>query len=125
MKFIQTPNFNKSKGIPKIGFVLHGTLGGYIGSVAWLCNQNRPSPTSAHYVIGRASGEVVQLVKNEDIAWHAGNINNPTKRAKEILPKNFLGKYKNPNDYFIGIEFVWGYDINGIVTGKQIGRAHV
>ncbi len=113
MLFLKTKNYTKTKNIPKIGYVLHGTLGGFEGSVAWLLNSNRPNPTSAHYVIGRKQGQVVQLVRDEDISWHAGNISNPNSRAKWLIPKNIFGKYKNPNDYFIGIEFVWGYNING------------
>jgi len=117
MKFFQTPNYTPSKGIQKIGFVLHGTLGGYDGAVSWLLRTPKErgtnSASSAHYVIGRNEGEVTQLVKNEDISWHAGNISNPNSRAKWLIPKNILGKFKSPNDYFIGIEFVWGYDING------------
>lgn len=118
--FRQTPNYTKGTGIPKIGFVLHGTLGAYNGAVEWLCNNNRYDAqgnklpnSSAHYVIGRKEGEVIQLVKNEDISWHAGYIKNPNSRAKWLIPKNWLGQFKSPNDYFIGIEFAWGYDLNG------------
>lgn len=113
--FTQTPNYQKTTGIPKIGFILHGTLGSYTGSVSWLLNGDRPNPTSAHYVIGRNEGEVTQLVKNEDIAWHAGVISNPNQRAQAVLPKKSIllgGGFDNPNKYFIGIEFVWGFDMN-------------
>lgn len=113
IKFTQTPNYAKGTGIKKIGFVLHGTLGAYKGAVEWLMTPKEKrkdkSQSSAHYVIGRNEGEVTQLVKESDIAWHAGNISNPTARAQKVLPKK-NGKYLNPNDYFIGIEFAWGYD---------------
>lgn len=112
--FKQTPNFSKNSGNKKIGFVLHGTLGAYAGAVNWLCTppEERPdgSSSSAHYVIGRKDGEVIQLVKNEDISWHAGNISNPTERAKLAMPKKTDGTFMNPNQSFIGIEFAWGYD---------------
>lgn len=110
--FNQTKNYQKSNGVKKIGFVLHGTLGAYSGAVEWLLNSDRPNPTSAHYVIGREEGQVVQLVRNEDIAWHAGIISNPAKRFTDIMPKNANGTFKSPNHYFIGIEFVWGYDMD-------------
>jgi len=113
MNFRQTPNYEKFEGTQKIGFVLHGTLGAYNGAVEWLCNNNRSPLSSAHYVIGRNEGEVTQLVKNEDVAWHAGIISNPADNAKKVLPKNLLGGFKNPNYYFVGIEFAWGYDVNG------------
>jgi len=117
IKFTQTPNYTKGSGAPKIGFVLHGTLGSYNGSIGWLMTrpEDRPDRTqsSAHYVIGRNEGEVTQLVRNEDISWHAGNISNPSSRITSLLPKNPDGTFKNPNTSFIGIEFVWGYDMNG------------
>lgn len=122
MIFRQTKNYTKGTGISKIGWVFHGTLGSYSGAVDWLLNSNRPNPTSAHYVIGRKEGEVTQLVSEYDVAWHAGNISNPSKRAMGIIPQSVTGKFKNPNDYFIGIEFVWGYDVNGdgSVSGEDL-----
>lgn len=113
--FKQTPNYTKNSGNGKLGFVLHGTLGAFNGAVEWLCTppEKRPdgSSSSAHYVIGRKEGEVIQLVKNEDVSWHAGYISNPSERAKKVIPKNATtGAFANPNQFFIGIEFAWGYD---------------
>jgi len=50
--------------------VIHSTEGGLRGSTRWL--QVRRSKTSAHYVISR-TGRIYQLVRLNDIAWHAGN----------------------------------------------------
>lgn len=112
--FKQTPNFTKNIGNKKIGFVLHGTLGAFNGATNWLMTppEQRPdgSSSSAHYVIGRKDGEVVQLVKNEDISWHAGYVSSPAPRAQKAIPKYPSGAFQNPNQYFIGIEFAWGYD---------------
>lgn len=110
MQFIQTPNYQKNSGNKKIGFVLHGTLGGYKGAVDWLLNKDRSNPTSAHVVIGKNEGEITELVKPQDIAWHAGLISNPSARFKAFMPKNTNGTFKSPNQFFIGIEFAWGYD---------------
>ena len=109
--FRQTPNYSIGKQ-PKRGYVLHATIGGYRGAVEWLMNGNRPNRSSAHYVIGRAEGEVTQLVKDEDESWHAGNISNPGEYAKKYMLKNADGTYVNPNRYTIGIEFASGYDMN-------------
>lgn len=104
-----TTNFTKGTE-PKIGFIIHGTLGNYDGAVSWLyepCgNRNPVSYSSAHYVIAK-DGRMTQLVKNEDVAWHAGTVSNPTKEAQAVLPKTILGGYKNPNQSFIGIELEW------------------
>jgi N-acetyl-anhydromuramyl-L-alanine amidase AmpD len=101
--FQQTPNYAQGN-TKKIAVVLHFTLGAYAGAVSWLCNANRPNRSSANFVIGRKEGEIVQLVKLTDIAWHAGNISNPNDRAKRIMLKNLDGTYVNPNQYTIGIE---------------------
>ncbi len=109
--FQQTPNYALGPA-KKVAVVLHFTLGAYKGAVEWLCNANRPNRSSAHYVIGRNPGEIVQLVKLADIAWHAGAISNPNDRAKRIMKKNLDGSWVNPNQYTIGIELAAGYDVD-------------
>ena len=49
----------------------------------------RSSKVSCHYLINR-SGKIFRLVKDENVAWHAG--------------KSMWGKYKNLNKNSIGIE---------------------
>ena len=109
--FQQTPNYTPGP-TKKTAVVLHFTLGSYRGAVEWLCNANRPNRSSSHFVIGRNPGEIVQLVKLTDIAWHAGNISNPNDRAKRIMLKNLDGSWVNPNQYTVGIELAAGYDID-------------
>lgn len=109
--FQQTPNYSVGP-TKKLAVVLHFTLGAYNGAVSWLMNANRPNRSSAHYVIGRNEGEITQLVKVTDIAWHAGVISNPNDRAKKIMLKNLDGSYINPNQYTIGIELAAGYDVD-------------
>lgn len=62
--------------------VIHITDGGakIDGPVGWFKNPNQrdvkgnPIHVSAHYVIGQ-NGEVVQMVKHNDVAWHASSAN--------------------------------------------------
>lgn len=112
-----SPNFTKGTR-PKIGYILHGTLGKYEGAVEWLCTppEKRPvvSYSSAHYVIAK-DGRVTQLVADSDVSWHAGNVSNPTKRAQTLLP-TVNGKYLNPNESFIGIELEWLTTVDEITT---------
>jgi len=112
INFKQTPNYSVGKE-KKIGWIIHGTLGAYKGAVEWLSNGNRENRTSAHFVIGRNEGEIIQLVKIADVAWHAGVISNPNEKAKKVLPKRLDGQFDNPNKYFVGVEIAWGYDVNG------------
>lgn len=118
--FQQTPNYAVGP-TKKTVVVLHFTLGSYAGAVSWLSNANRPNRSSAHFVIGRKEGEITQLVKITDIAWHAGAINNPNDRAKQIMLKNLDGSYVNPNQYTIGIELAAGYDVDqdGVVEPNE------
>jgi len=111
IEFKQTQNYATGP-TKKSVIVLHLTLGAYNGAVSWLSNANRPNRSSAHYVIGRNEGEIVQLVKNTDTAWHAGNVSNPNDRAKRVMKKNLDGSYVNPNQYSIGIELASGYDVD-------------
>lgn len=110
--FKQTANYQTGTQ-SKRGYVLHQTLGNFTGACEWLLNANRPNRSSAHYIIGRNEGEVLQIVKVTDDSWHAGYIVNPAPYAKKYLLKNLDGTYVNPNRYTIGIEFASRYDING------------
>lgn len=65
----QTPNVSSGTLDPKY-LVMHYTAGrSYSSSVDWL--SNRDAKASAHIVIGRG-GEVAQLARFDQIAWHAG-----------------------------------------------------
>lgn len=106
----QTPNYTPGEGKFKpIGYVFHGTLGTFDGAVNWLMTPPhlRPDKTSssAHKVFAK-DGRVVQLVKNTDISWHAGRVNQPNARAQALIPK-VNGKMENPNSHYIGWEFEW------------------
>jgi N-acetyl-anhydromuramyl-L-alanine amidase AmpD len=109
--FQQSPNYAVGP-TRKVVVVLHFTLGAYAGAVSWLSNANRPNRSSAHFVIGRKEGEIIQLVKISDVAWHAGAISNPNERAKRVMRKNLDGSWVNPNQYTIGIELAAGYDVD-------------
>jgi len=118
--FQQSPNYAPSS-TKKAVVILHLTLGAYNGAVSWLSNANRPNRSSAHFVIGRNQGEIVQLVKLTDVAWHAGAVSNPNDRAKKVMLKNLDGTYVNPNQYTIGIELAAGYDVDhdGVVEPSE------
>jgi N-acetyl-anhydromuramyl-L-alanine amidase AmpD len=51
--------------------VIHTTQGSYAGTINWF--QNPASNVSAHYVIRSSDGQVTQMVREKDIAFHAGN----------------------------------------------------
>ncbi|GAA1069767.1 N-acetylmuramoyl-L-alanine amidase [Kitasatospora nipponensis] len=51
--------------------VIHDTEGSYDGSIAAF--QDPEQQACAHYLVRSADGHVTQLVRTQDIAWHAGN----------------------------------------------------
>ncbi len=70
--------------------VVHYTGGhGLQQSADWLCN--RKAKASALCIVGRASGEVIQLVSADRVAWHAGE-------------SSWQGR-ERVNDWSYGIEF--------------------
>jgi N-acetyl-anhydromuramyl-L-alanine amidase AmpD len=58
------------RGVAIDRVVIHTMQGSYSGSISWFRNPN--SAASAHYMIRSADGDITQMVKNDDIAWHAG-----------------------------------------------------
>ena len=51
--------------------IIHDIEGSAEGAVAWF--QNPKAQATAHYVVNSMTGQVWQMVKEHDIAWHAGN----------------------------------------------------
>jgi N-acetylmuramoyl-L-alanine amidase CwlA len=95
--------------------VIHTTQGSYAGTISWF--QNPASNVSAHYVIRSSDGQLTQMVREKDIAFHAGNwtyntqsigiehegfVNNPSwytdamYRASAALTRNICLKYGIP-----------------------------
>ena len=88
-----SPNFTAGRNGKKIiAIVNHITAGLMPGTLSWM--RNPAAKASAHYLVTKA-GEIYQLVREEDTAWHAGIVNKPN------WP---LYDGSNPNRYTIGIE---------------------
>ncbi len=88
-----SPNYTagrKNKWI--IAIVNHITAGLMPGTLSWLMNP--AAMASAHYLVTK-SGEIYQLVADENTAWHAGAVHNPSWSLYDGT---------NPNRYTIGIE---------------------
>ncbi len=80
-RYVQAKHYRAvadTRGVSRV--VIHITDGGpkVDGTVGWFLNPTKPNgdplPVSAHYVIGQ-NGDVVQMVRNNDIAYHAGSAN--------------------------------------------------
>ncbi|OLF11577.1 N-acetylmuramoyl-L-alanine amidase [Actinophytocola xinjiangensis] len=82
----QGPDYPDSRWIPAHGanygagrsaainqIVIHVTQGSYAGTISWF--QNPSSGVSAHYVVKSSNGEVTQMVRDGDTAYHARSAN--------------------------------------------------
>ena len=91
-EFIPSQNFFPGREIPCSVIVYHYTEGGPIESCVEIFH--RPDGVSAHFIVGR-DGKIIQMVKMEDRARHAG-----------VSEWNGAA---NVNDFSIGIEICnWG-----------------
>ncbi|TEU14653.1 MAG: LysM peptidoglycan-binding domain-containing protein [Anaerolineales bacterium] len=89
--WVPSPHFNERPDPDHITtIVVHATANSTLtGVLSWF--RNPTAYLSAHYVIGK-DGRIVQMVKDEDRAWHAGR-----SEWREV---------PNVNDYGLGIELV-------------------
>lgn len=78
--------------------VIHIMAGSLRGTDLWF--GSTVSGVSSHYGIGK-NGEVHQYVKEEDTAFHAGIVDNPSWTG---IRRTAGGGFVNPNLYTIGIE---------------------
>lgn len=62
---------NRESDYPINYVIVHVTQGSYSGAISWF--QNPSAKVSAHYVLRSSDGAITQMVREKDIAWHAGN----------------------------------------------------
>ncbi|MFD9428114.1 MULTISPECIES: peptidoglycan-binding protein [unclassified Streptomyces] len=66
-------NFASGRSATVDKVVVHVTQGSYAGSISWF--QNATSKVSSHYVIRSSDGQVTQMVRDSDTAYHAKSAN--------------------------------------------------
>ena len=75
--WIPAPECNWESRTKEVSAVaIHYTEGTYAGCISWF--QNCDSEVSAHYVIRSYDGQVAQMVREKDKAWHIGVANGYT-----------------------------------------------
>ena len=62
---------NRPTDHPIDRIIIHVTDGSYSSAINWF--QDPSAQVSAHYVIRSSDGQITQMVREKDIAWHAGN----------------------------------------------------
>ena len=68
-----SPNYSSRSGSSISHVAIHTTQGSYAGAISWLANP--ASSASAHYVIRSSDGQVTQMVRDANKAWHARSAN--------------------------------------------------
>ena len=71
-------NYSSRNGREISAVTIHYTQGTYSGAISWFqnCTYNGVgSQVSAHYVMRSIDGQVTQMVREADKAWHVGNCN--------------------------------------------------
>ena len=71
--WLSSPNYSSRSGSAIREAVIHTTQGSYAGAISWL--RNPQSQASAHYVVRSSDGQITQLVRESDKAWHARDHN--------------------------------------------------
>jgi N-acetyl-anhydromuramyl-L-alanine amidase AmpD/V8-like Glu-specific endopeptidase len=113
-------NFHAIAGTRTINrIVIHITDGGanINGTVSWF--KNPSAKVSAHYVVGQ-DGEVVQMVKHNDVAWHASRANGDSIGIEHVA--NTRGLNPTPAQYCASATLV-----NWLATqfGLPMDRTHI
>ncbi len=68
-----SPNYSSRSGTSVSAITIHTTQGSYAGTISWF--QNTASQVSAHYVIRSSDGQITQMVRESNKAWHVGSEN--------------------------------------------------
>ncbi len=66
-------NYSSRNGTAITHVTLHTVQGTYAGCISWFKNCN--AQVSAHYVIRSSDGQITQMVREADKAWHVGTEN--------------------------------------------------
>lgn len=74
-------NYSSRNGTAISSVAIHYTQGTYAGAIAWFqnCSYNGVgSQVSAHYVVRSSDGQITQMVREANKAWHVGSANGYT-----------------------------------------------
>lgn len=110
----KSPNFDKGRGLYKPeAIVVHKSEGSFKSCIDWMLDIK--SRVSSHYIISK-TGEVINLVDENDTAWHAGVVAQPSWRR--------IKSGTNPNLYTIGIELA-GFAKDDTPADQVLALSHL
>lgn len=96
---------------------IHTIEGTYAGAISWFKNCN--AGVSAHYVLRSSDGQVTQMVREADKAWHVGSENNYT------IGLEHEGYINNPSWYTVAMYQSSAALVRDICQRRSIPRTSV
>jgi N-acetyl-anhydromuramyl-L-alanine amidase AmpD len=96
--FRSSPNFNSRGGWAVSTVVIHTCEGNY--SNCWGLLRSASSQRSAHYVVSEGGGEVTQLVRESERAWHVSADYQCSRAGNQQCDRNGV----SVNNFSVGIE---------------------
>lgn len=96
--FRASPNYNSRNGSAVSLVVIHSCEGGYSGCWGYL--RTSAAQASAHYVVSEGGGEITQLVRESNRAWHVAASYNCAYAGNSQCNKNGV----STNNFSVGIE---------------------
>ena len=102
--------------------VIHDMEGTYASAISWF--KNASSQVSAHYCIRSSDGDITQMVREQDIAWHAGNWNY-NKAAIGIEHEGWLSQ---PSKWYTETMYRRSAQLTAAITKRYnipVNRSHI
>lgn len=124
-RFTQSPHHNSGRSTYEF-VVIHTIQGSYSGCVSWFLNPS--SQVSANYVVRSSDGEITQMVRDSQAAWHAQCYNS---RSIGIEHEGYVsdpGRWYTENMYRESAKLTrWVSDRYGIPRNRSriIGHSEV
>lgn len=111
-------NYNtRPSGASITHVTVHTIQGTYAGCISWFKNCN--AQVSAHYVLRSSDGQITQMVREADRAWHVGTENNYT------IGLEHEGYINNPSWYTVAMYQASAALVRDICQRRSIPRTSV
>ncbi len=110
-------NYSSRNGTAITHVTLHTVQGTYAGCISWFKNCN--AQASAHYVIRSSDGQITQMVREADKAWHVGSENPYT------IGIEHEGYINNPSWYTVAMYQASAALVRDICQRRSIPRTSV
>ncbi len=108
-RWVTSPNYSSRSGTAVREVAIHTMQGSYAGSISWF--QNPSSQVSAHYLVRSSDGQVTQMVRENQKAWHVRS-HNPHSIGIE-----HEGYISNPDWYTTAM-----YNASAAITRQSCAR---